>query len=151
MIFSYRQYRTKPTPTTGDILFRPEVSVRFIGPSGEKVILALVDPGSDDSIFPLSIGSLIGVNLDPTKKWRVEGIAGQQVELVPGKVDLELQGSGQIFRWSITMGFIAFDKPENEVAVLGHAGFLNFFSATFDGLNHSLELVPNSNFPGTIT
>ena len=55
-----------------------------------------------------------------------------------GTVDLEIREGPSIFRWSAYVGFYA------EVdAILGHKGFLNVFTAIFDGRGHHLELTPN--------
>jgi hypothetical protein len=39
------------------------------------------------------------------------------------------------------------EQPEDEVALLGYAGFLEFFRATFDSQIHELELAANNRFP----
>lgn len=37
-------------------------------------------------------------------------------------------------------------RPDESI-VLGHAGFLDFFEATFDGYRAELRLIPSPDFP----
>ena len=49
--------------------------------------------------------------------------------------------------WKTTVGFVEFGSASDEVIILGHGGCLDFFTATFDGENAELELVPNAFLP----
>lgn len=53
----------------------------------------------------------------------------------------------QKFSWPAKVGFASFAQPEDEVAILGHAGFLDFFRALYDGHEHEVELQPTASFP----
>lgn len=152
MRFPYQQYQVAPTPTlpTG-ILYRPEVPLRIIGATDDARFFALVDTGADDTIFPRSIGDAVGAAIDDTQRWTVGGIGGQEVELTLGEIDLELTGDGQTYRWTAPVGFAAFARPEDEVAILGHPGFLNFFRVLFDGDAHQLEVSVAPSFPGIVS
>jgi hypothetical protein len=52
-----------------------------------------------------------------------------------------------MYRWQTIVGFLEVEQPEDEVALLGYAGFLEFFRATFDSQSHELELTANDRFP----
>src|SRR5258708_5836660 len=68
MKFQYRQYHTTPSPTApSGILHRPEIALRIIGSTGAVSLWALVDAGSDDTLFPLSVAQMIGASVDPTQ------------------------------------------------------------------------------------
>lgn len=54
---------------------------------------------------------------------------------------------GVKYRWHAIVGFLEAEQPEDEVALLGYAGFLEFFRATFDSESQELELTPNSRLP----
>src|SRR5688500_5305391 len=70
---------------------RPLLPVTLIGPSGRRRLFprALLDPGADDTVFPLGLVGLIGVTLRPDSahglRWRGQGYA-----LRFGDVELEL-------------------------------------------------------------
>jgi hypothetical protein len=152
MRFPYQRYQVTTTPTLPTaVLYRPEVPLRVLGPGGDASVLALVDTGADHTLLPRTIGDAIGAVIDDTRRWPVGGIAGQEIELAPGDIDLELMGGGQTFQWQATVGFATFTEPEDEVIVLGHTGFLDFFRVLFDGHLRELEVLPAPNFPGTVS
>jgi hypothetical protein len=110
----------------------------------------MVDTAADETLLPRSIGDAIGATMDDTQRWRVVGFAGQEVEVILGEVELELNGDGHSYQWSSKIGFVSFPAPEDEVVVLGHAGCLHFFGAFFHGDTRDVELLPTASFPGTV-
>ena len=52
--------------------------------------------------------------------------------------------------WESTVGVIGDEEGEQDFVILGHAGCLEFFTATFDGDRRVLEMFPNPNFPGLL-
>jgi hypothetical protein len=151
MKFSYRKYLTQQSPTspTG-ILHRPVISLRVAGTTGASLLNALVDPGSDDTLIPLTVGRAVGARPDPTHTWHAEGIGGQAVAVILGEVEFELTDGNLTFRWSAKIGLVDFADPKDEVAVLGHAGFLDYFRVTFDGHLRTLEIEATPGFTGQI-
>jgi hypothetical protein len=148
MRFSYASYEVDPSPTVpNSVLYRPEVTIDVIGPVATETIQALVDTGSDETVFPASLANAIGVRLDHSSTGQASAVGGHAVELVPGSVTLRISQDGQVFRWEATVAFLETQHPEEEVALLGYAGFLEFFHATFNSEKHELELTPNSRFP----
>ena len=151
MKFSYRQYLTHPSPTApSGVLHRPVISLRSEGATATSLLTALVDPGSDDTLLPLTAGRSIGAKMDATQIWHAEGIGGQTVAVILGEVDFELTDGKQTFRWSATVGFVDFADPKDEVTILGHAGFLDYFRTTFDGHLRTLEIEVTPAFPGQV-
>jgi hypothetical protein len=148
MRFPYASYEVDPSPTVPNgILYRPEVTIDVIGPVTTETIQALVDTGSDETVFPVSLANAIGVRLDHSSTGQASAVGGHAVELVPGSVTLQMTRSGELFRWETKVAFLETQHPDEEVALLGYAGFLEFFQATFNSENHELELNPNSRFP----
>jgi hypothetical protein len=80
----------------------------------------------------------------------VSGIAGQELQVVPGEVELALAEDGTIFRWTARVDFASDDGLPDAAAILGHAGCLRYFRATFDGQRCQLDLAPTMDFPGTV-
>lgn len=148
MKFSYSSYEVDPSPTVpSGVVYRPEVTIDVIGTRRMETIQALVDTGSDETIFPASLAQAIGVQLDHASAGQASAVGGHAVQLVPGSVVLEITQGEQNNRWRTTVGFLEAERPEDEVALLGYAGFLEFFRAAFDSQNHELELTANDRLP----
>jgi hypothetical protein len=130
------------------VLYRPEVTIDVIGARRMQSLQALVDTGSDETVFPASLATTIGVQLDRASAGQASAVGGHVVQLVPGAVTLQIALDGRNYRWQAMIGFLEVAQPEDEVALLGYAGFLEFFRATFDSQSHELELTPNDRFPG---
>jgi len=64
-----------------------------------------------------------------------------------GIVVLALTAEGQSCQWTATAQFFDFATTEEEMIILGHTGFLEYFTATFDGKFGALTLVPNDELP----
>jgi hypothetical protein len=126
---------------------RPEVTIDAIGPRRAETIQALVDAGSDETVFPASLASAIGTVLDHASAGQASAVGGNAVQIVPGKVTPQLSQGGQTHRWQTSVEFLETERPEDEVALLGYAGFLEFFRATFDSESRELELTPNNRLP----
>jgi hypothetical protein len=73
--------------------------------------------------------------------------AGGPVVIQLGTLDLELRRGRTACRWSARVGLVA--RADN-LALLGHAGFLDHFTARFDGLRHRITLTPNGTAPAPI-
>ena len=69
------------------------------------------------------------------------------VDVLIGSLDIELRSKRAKARWSAQVGFVP--RADN-IALLGHVGFLDHFSATFDGLRKRVTLKPNGTFPAPV-
>jgi hypothetical protein len=136
-------------PDTGDpmLLLRPEIEVRIGGPNGFRNYLALVDTGADNTIFPRSAAVALGIPLRSPRGGESKSFGGHAVTIELGEAEIEISESNETYRWSQRVHFFDFSTADEEVAILGHAGFLEFFTATFNGEFAWLELVPNSTLP----
>jgi hypothetical protein len=149
MRFEYLCFATSTSATIPDgLVCRPEVNLRIRGPFGELAVTALLDTGADETILPLSIAECLGVELDPASASQAQGVTGDLLPLLPGKVELELFGDGQIYRWTTLVSFADFPDPGGECVVLGHAGALRYFFAEFDGESRVGCLTANAEYPG---
>lgn len=134
-------------PPSAAVRWRPLVPVTIIGPTGKRRVFprAVLDPGADDTIFPLAVAGLIGAALRPdgghSLRWR-----GQGYSLQFGDVELELSDGTQIQRWSAVVGF---SPAPLRYAILGLCGCLQYFDARFLGESRFIELEANRSFLGT--
>lgn len=147
MKFFYASYEVEPSATFPEgIVYRPEATIRVGGPRGNETIQALLDTGSDETVFPATLAKVLGVDLDYDATSQASAVGGHEVRLVPGTVTLELSHGGEKYRWSSLASFLETEEPEDEVALLGYAGFLEYFQATFDSERNEVALIPNARF-----
>ena len=136
-------------PATTTAHWRPFVPMTIIAPSGRSRTFnrVLVDPGSDDTVFPMAIVSRLHVTLRPDTAHRLRW-RGQLYELRFGDVDLQMTDDVTTYRWPATVGFSDAPIPYR---ILGYAGCLQFFDVTFRGDERFVELEPNRLYPGATT
>jgi hypothetical protein len=136
-------------PGTVTVRWRPLVPVTVIGPTGRRRIFprAVLDPGADDTVFPLALVGLLGVALRADTghglRWR-----GQAYPLRFGDVELELSDGTSVCRWPAVVGFT---PAPLRYPLLGIAGCLQFFDARFRGDDRIAEVETNRSYPGTTT
>jgi hypothetical protein len=110
---------------------------------------AILDTGSDDTVFPISDALQIGVPLMPVSvagyrlRWR-----GSAHALRFGAALLRLFDGSESWVWPAT---IAFTPAPMRYPILGQASFLQFMNATFHGESRAVTLDPVPSFPGTVT
>jgi hypothetical protein len=133
-------------PDTGDpvVIFRPEVRIRVHGPIGSGDFLALVDTGADNTILPQSIAQSLGIPLVHGRGPEARAFGGQEIALSYADVELELVHPAKSLQWPARVFFLA---EGEETLILGHQGFLDYFTATFIGEECALDLQPNSYLP----
>lgn len=148
MKFPYRAIVTT-APDSEDylLILRPEIPITVIGPAGSATYLALVDTGSDNTIFPKSIAEDLGIPVAAARGSPASVFGGNRVELLAGTADLHLAVDGGSLAWRTSLYFFEFRSSEEETCILGHAGFLDYFTAIFDGREGMLTLLANEDFP----
>lgn len=144
MIFPYRLYDVGGASFVG----RPEVPTRILSGSASTYFWALIDTGADHTILPMSYATAAGVNIDQGPTAIVGGFAGGEADLTFQKISLQIGHSTDTIQWNAKVGFIDFENPEDEIAILGHIGCLEFLRATFDGEKSEVELLPTGQLPG---
>jgi hypothetical protein len=141
MRFPYRRYTVQgTTPNAIALMFRPMVPVRVISPVGDRQVLCRADTGADDTVLPHDMVAALGITgLSPPVN--IGGIGGG-IPAVFGTVDLEISDGWTTYRWRAHVGFHASSLYQS-TPVVGLKGFLQYFTATFDGQSRQLDLVPN--------
>ena len=125
---------------------RPYVIVSAIGPAGTVVREALIDSGSDDTVFPDSVATLLGLDLSQAPHGVLAGIGQRPVQIRYARINLRLSDGQEHREWLAWVGFT--NQPLRR-PLLGFAGFLQFFTATFHGDLEEVELTVNRLYPGT--
>lgn len=135
-------------PASGDYLLfrRPEIPVTIAGPSGKLTLIGLVDTGSDNTVFPRSVADYLGIGLAAGGP-AATAFGGGRLELLAGEVVLAIESDDESIHWPATVSFHDFLSVEEETVILGHAGFLDYFTATFAGDLAALTLTPNEELP----
>jgi hypothetical protein len=146
MLFDYQPYERVSKAEESNLIYRPEVQVILMGSSDAIQCQALVDTGSDNTIFPRSLCEELGIAIS-AETAPAKGFGGQDLPLRAGTVRLALECEQDTCHWIAPVMFFDFADPEDETVVLGHAGFLDYFTATFDGQQKQLRLVPNDHLP----
>jgi hypothetical protein len=124
---------------------RPEILIRIIGPNGVVEASGLIDTGADQVFLPIVLAEVLGIEFESQATEGARGAGGQELTVWPGEVELEIVNDGQSYRWLVQVGFIE-SEDDLAPAYLGHAGFLEYFRATFDGDAQTVELTPNERF-----
>jgi hypothetical protein len=141
--FDYVEREVDPLPGESgpQVIYEPVVPVWFVGPQQTYLIRGLLDTGASMTLVPRFYLTKLG--LMPGERVLLRTAAGA-VEVLLGMLDLELRARRVTYRWSARVGFAS--RVDN-LALLGHSGFLDYFSVTFDGLRKCSTLRPNGTFP----
>lgn len=136
-----------PLPSLGGSFLRPRpvLAVRIAGPTRSLLLDGLLDTGSDDTVFEEWVAATIGLDLSHCPERHV-GLVGRSnlVRCRYAPVDLCItDGLRETYRWTTLVGFVA---THLRYSLLGYAGCLQFFDATFRGSDQEVVLVPNSSF-----
>jgi hypothetical protein len=151
VIFPYLPLPTKgPVPSLGGatVRYRPIVPVRLFGPLGSRLFDGCLDSASDDTIFPRFLARGLGIDLSGAAQGEAHPVGGVTIPYSYAAVTLRLSDGLETCEWQATVGFV--DLPLRW-ALLGHAGFLDFFATELRGGRREVSITPNSPFPGTHT
>jgi len=124
------------------------MAVRLTGPADTKLRDSLLDTGADDTVFTEALAVLLGIDLRSAPERQI-ALAGrpQPVRCRYAPVELRItDGISETYEWTPVVGFVA---SRLNYSLLGHAGFLQFFDATFRGEpDREVLLTPKPSFPG---
>ncbi len=149
LLFAYRIYPGPgPVWPLGGRIGRPRpvVHITVIGPNGASVQEALLDTGSDDTVFPEHVAAAIGLDLTNAPTGSASGVGMAAASIRYAEVTLRLTDGAEFREWPARVGFT---PAPIKRALLGFAGFFQFFTATFDGDREQIELTVNALYPGT--
>src|SRR5262249_14768080 len=107
---------------------------------------AHLDTGADDSLFPDALATRLGIDLGNSPMSHGAGVGLGTVSLRFAQVTLRLASGTERREWPAWVGFTSAQLAR---PLLGFAGCLQFFTATFFGDREEVELVVNSLYPGT--
>ncbi len=125
---------------------RPLLAVNVSGPKGSWVRDGILDTAADDSVFPESVASVIGIDLTNAPIGQGSGAAASPVPLRYAVVTLRIASPQERREWR---AWVAFTAAPLWRPLLGFAGFLQFFDSLFRGAREEFELTVNANYPGT--
>jgi hypothetical protein len=146
--FPYRRVTTPlPVPSLGGVSYRhvPLILVGIEGPQGTRALLSRLDCGADDTIFPLWLASLLGIDLSNAPAGAASGVGSAGLVYRYAQVTLRISDGQESCSWSAMVGFL--DLPRR-TGLLGLTGFLQYFDAKLLGLAEEAHLEPNASFPG---
>jgi hypothetical protein len=125
------------------------MAVRISGPGGTWIMDGLLDPGSDDTVFPGWVAPMIGLDLNQATGQDII-LAGRGKPLRCRYLSAKLRvtdGIQETYAWDAVVGFVAIPL---KCPLLGQAGFLHF-DVTFQGADHTAILTANWSFSGQRT
>jgi hypothetical protein len=115
---------------------------------GSRLYDGCLDCASDDTIFPLSLARRLGIDLTGAAQGQAQPVGGLVVPYLYAAVTLRLSDGIETCEWPATVGFV--DLPLRW-ALLGHAGYLEFFDVELRGARREVVITPNNLFPGQRT
>jgi hypothetical protein len=80
------------------LLRRPEVPVTISGPGGSITLIALVDTGSDNTIFPKSVADHLQITVESVSGHAANAFGGQRIQLLMGDATLRLEAGMKLAR-----------------------------------------------------
>lgn len=111
---------------------RPMVDVDIVGQSGGVISTdALVDSGSDFSLFDMTYARMAGATLYPQLAEHITGVSGG-MDAVPGALTVRILGH----RFRLRAHFAENIEPN----LLGRGNFFRVFHVCFDERNQEIEL-----------
>lgn len=138
-----------PVVSLGGRQSRPRPMIPFIAGNPRtgswRQFRGVLDTGADDTVFHENTAQLLGIDLTHAPRGQAEGTTGTVVAVRYAEVLLQLNSSyGDVVEWRAT---VAFAPKKSSNPLLGFAGFLQYFDATFRGALEEVELVQNSLLP----
>jgi len=149
--FAYRRLPvSRPVLPLGGISYRekPALSVTVVTPVQRWVHASMVDSGADDTIFPDSVATFLGIDLTNAPQGDALHVGGQSVAYRYARVGLSISDGMERYEWEAIVGFL---PAPLRYGLLGLAGFLEFFEVTLSGERKEVVIVPSATFPGIIS
>lgn len=147
MRFAYRRYPSTQFvyPVGGNWRDYPicDVGVSFGGVfTGFR---SLFDTGSDDTVFPSRVATLLGIDLTGAPLSDAKSVAGTTVSYHYAHVTLRLSDGVEHAEWAAIVGFAPIPM---QYALLGRTGLHEFFDVNNRGEAREVVLFPNGAFNG---
>ena len=124
---------------------RPIIAVTLIGPLRSLARDCLLDTAADEIVFPEHLARGIGTDLSATTPETSHYVRFGSITVRRAVIALRLTDGVEIREWSAIASF----TPSRLIyPILGFAGCLQFFDATFRGAIEEVELTTNALYPG---
>ena len=136
------QFPTMPT----DGIRRPVVplTLETIDGATRIIVDALIDTGSDITLFSADVATLLGINLGSDGNKPVTSALGTGDSYWPAELFLELRRFPELLRWKATVGFL---PRQMAYGLLGTKGFFEFFRLRYDARQNILDIEPGGPLP----
>jgi hypothetical protein len=131
------------------VIYLPMFGVTILSPNGPVSVDGLVDSGSTDVIFPLTTAQACGIDLTNAPVGEAQQAGGATLPFRYAHVRLRVSDGQEACEWDSIVGFLK--SPKRRHALLGHAGFLDFFDVQLRGAAKETLVDPNAAFPGQRT
>lgn len=148
MRFAYLPLATRrPVYPLGGARVRhhPIVPIHIIAPRVLPPVDGCIDSGTDDTLFPQHLARRLGIDLTGAPQGESRPVGHGAIPVSYARVTLLLSDGFETCEWEAIVGFA--DAPLRW-ALLGHAGFLQFFDVQLLGASREVILTPNVSFPG---
>lgn len=133
MKYRYRPYADQRFPN-GDLIVFPLVNLTLKKGRRTLSIDCLVDSGASQSLFNTDIAELLEIDLTKAARQNYVGIGNNTLEGYRSSVSLKLSGFDT---WvTFEAGFV----EQNEMPLLGHAGFFENYEITFRAYQNRFEI-----------
>ena len=134
-------------PPNATARWRPLVPVRVVGVTSFRSYgAAVLDSGSDETLFSLPVAEKIGVPFLPHAGAHV--YRGKTYSIQYAQVQLELTDGNVLWSWPAVVGF---SEAKFRYPLLGQAGCLEFMDVTFKGKDRLVLLETNDSYPGQVS
>jgi len=148
MRFPDRHFSVKqPLLTLGGRMVRPRpiIDLTVIGPADSRLLSGVLDTGVDDTVFPDSLAAKLGIDLSNAPTATSIGVGSSPFVVSLAEVTLRIADANEQREW---LAWVGFTTAPLRLPLLGHAGFLHFFTASFYGEREEVELTVNAAYPG---
>lgn len=128
-----------------DGLQRPVVPIMLESPGRRRLIVdALVDTGSDVTLFPEGFAAALDINLDGLPEKPLTSALGVIANYRESEVFLELRRDSESVRWRTSVGFLPLKMG---YSILGTNGFFEFFHLGYNAGDSWIDLIPLAELP----
>jgi hypothetical protein len=121
-------------------------AVTVMTPTAAKVMDGVVDSASTDVVFPLQVAQACGLDLRNAPPGQATQAGGRVLSFRYAHVRLRITDGREAYEWDAPVGVL--NVPGKRYALLGHAGFLDFFDVTLRGAAKEVLVTPNASFSG---
>ncbi len=125
---------------------RPLLTIAVIGPTNTSAVDGYLDTLSDDTVFSERLAARIGLDLTNAPQGQMATATLANAPVRYAQVVLRITDGKEQREWPAWVGFT---PVQLQSPLLGFAGFLQYFTATFRGDREEVELTINNFYPGT--